>query len=219
MKWKELDFGWKIAFSKAWDAFRDKTIPIGAAILNENNELVSSGQNLIFVEQADAPAIFGSNLAHAEINAIVQLKREEHPDIRSYTLYTTTEPCILCFSAIVMGNIRHCKYAARDSYAGAATYNGISNYVKSKNIKFEGPHKDLEEVQIALSVYFELEKSLTNHERIISQMEQDCPEGVTAGRELFKSSVLRQLARENGTISDAYTVICSMLNKVKGGSV
>ena len=84
--------------------------------------------------------LYGNNLAHAEINAIVQLKRKEHPNIRAYTLYTTTEPCILCFGAIVMGNVRHCKYAARDRYAGAARYTEHSDYVKSKNIQIEGPH-------------------------------------------------------------------------------
>ncbi len=47
---------------------------------------------MIYVEQTDATVIYGSHLAHAEINAIVQLKRKEHPNIRSYTLYSTTEP-------------------------------------------------------------------------------------------------------------------------------
>ena len=74
---------------------------------------------MIFVEHTNEPVIYGSSLVHAEINAIVQLKRKEHPNIRSYTQYSTTEPCILCFGAIVMGNIRHFKFAARDRHAGA----------------------------------------------------------------------------------------------------
>ena len=179
MTWEELELGWQIAFSKAWDAFCSNTIPIGAAILNEHNELVSCGQNMIFTEKSEEPVIYGSSIAHAEINAIVRLKNKEHPNIRSYTLYTTTEPCILCFGAIVMGNIRHCKFAARDRYAGAVAYNEHSSYVKSKNIKFDGPHEELEAVQIAMSVYYELNKNLANCEYLISHMALDCPKGVS----------------------------------------
>ena len=78
MTWEDLEYGWQMAFSQAWDAFCSNTIPIGAAIINEKNELVSIGQNMIFVEKADEQVIYGSSIAHAEINAIVQLKRKEH---------------------------------------------------------------------------------------------------------------------------------------------
>lgn len=81
MVWDELEYGWQMAFSKEWDAFCSGTIPVGAVIINETGELVSTGQNMIYVEKADSPAVFGSSLAHAEINAIVKLKRkEENPN-------------------------------------------------------------------------------------------------------------------------------------------
>ena len=207
MIWEELEYGWQIAFSKAWDAFCSGTIPIGAAIINENNELVSLGQNMIFVEQADTSVIVGSSLAHAEINAIVQLKRKDHPNIRSYTLFTTTEPCILCFGAIVMGNIRHFKFAAQDRYGGATELNDRSDYVKSKNIKIEGPFEQLEAVQIALSTYYELELKIPNYEHLLNQMALICPQGVRAGKILFNERVLRRLADENKTIADAFREI------------
>ncbi len=214
MTWNGLEFGWQMAFNKAWSAFCSNTIPIGAVILNEKNELVSFGQNMIFVEKTEEPVIYGSSLAHAEINAIVQLKRKEHPNIRSYTLYSTTEPCILCFGAIVMGNIRHCKFAARDRYAGATQYNEHSRYVKSKNIIVEGPHIKLEAVQVALATYYELDKSLSNHEQIISQMALDSPEGVSAGKELFNKSILRQVSDGNGSEAEAFKEICNQLKMI-----
>lgn len=214
MTWEELELGWQMAFSKAWDAYCSNTIPIGAVILNENNELVSIGQNMICVDQADEPVIYGSSLAHAEINAIIQLKLKEHPNIRSYTLYSTTEPCILCFGAIVMGNIRHCKFAARDRYAGATKFNEQGEYVKSKNIKVDGPHEKLEEIQVALATYYELDKKLSNHEHIISQMAIDCPKGVAAGRGLFNDSILNQLVEENRPAVDAFNEICNWLKNI-----
>jgi tRNA(adenine34) deaminase len=177
----------------------------------KGTELVSTGKNMIYVEKVDSPAIFGSSLAHAEINAIVKLKRKEHPNIRSYTLYTTTEPCILCFGAIVMGNIRHFKFAARDRYAGAVGYNEHSGYVRSKNITIEGPYEKLEAVQVTLASYYELNKNLPNHEHLLSQMALDCPQGVNAGRELFRESILHRLVEENGSAVDAFREICNQL--------
>jgi tRNA(adenine34) deaminase len=162
---------------------------------------------MVYVEQEDASVLYGNNLAHAEINAIVQLKRKEHPNIRSYTLYTTTEPCILCFGAVVMGNIRHLKFAARDGYAGAAEYREHSEYVKSKKIRIEGPFKPLEAVQIALHTYYELDKASKNHEHILSQMAADCEQGVTAGKELFRKRILDPLAEEKGSAEEAYREI------------
>ena len=118
MTWEELELGWQMALARHGMLIVQIQFQLGS-YLNENNELVSIGQNMICVDQADKPVIYGNSLAHAEINAIIQLKLKEHPNIRSYTLYSTTEPCILCVGAIVMGNIRHCKFAARDRDAGA----------------------------------------------------------------------------------------------------
>lgn len=115
-----------------------------------------------------------------------------------------------CIAAAI-GNIRHLKFAARDRYAGATKYNEHSEYVKSKNIVVEGPHEKLEAVQVALATYYELDKKLTNHERIISHMSLDCPEGVAAGRELFNDSILRQLVEKNGSAADAFREICNRL--------
>ncbi len=107
-----------------------------------------------------------------------------------------------------MGNIRHFKYAARDGYAGAAQYNEHSDYVKSKNIIIEGPHKQLEAVQITLSTYYELQNALSNHENIISKMAQDCPQGVSAGREFFAKGELGLFVENGSSVADVFNTIC-----------
>ncbi len=214
MIWQELPFGWQMAFRQGWSAFDTYTIPIGAVVLNQKNELVASGQNMIFVEQSELSVLYGTSIAHAEINAIAQLKRAAHPHIRSYTLYSTTEPCLLCFGAIVMGNIRHFKYAARDRYAGAAHCHEHNAYVRSKKIKIEGPHAELAAVQTALATYYELEKNLPNQQQIIAQMAIDCPDGVRAGRELFAQERLRKIALRNGAVAEAFAAINEQLRWV-----
>jgi hypothetical protein len=72
----------------------------------------------------------------------------------------------------------------------------------------------LEAVQIALHTYFELDKSINRYEHILSQMTLDCPQGVLAGRELFKKGVLQKLAEEQGSAEEAYGTIWSQLKKI-----
>jgi tRNA(Arg) A34 adenosine deaminase TadA len=126
--WQDLNFGWKNSFMNAWDAYKSKTIPIGCVIQNENDETVVSGRNMVYNAKGDNMILYNNKLAHAEINTILLLKDIEHPNLKKYTLYTTMEPCILCFGAIVLGNIRFVKYAARDRFAGACSLNKIHEY-------------------------------------------------------------------------------------------
>ncbi|MDR0818732.1 MAG: nucleoside deaminase [Oscillospiraceae bacterium] len=205
--YESLEIGWKLALSEAWKSFVGGTIPIGAVILNENDDVVSVGRNMIFEEHSDSQPLCGSSIAHAEINAIAQINRSEHPDIRKYTLYSTTEPCILCFGAIVMGNIRNFKYAVRDNYAGFTGYKEHSDYVKSKNIKAIGPDKTIEPVQIALQTYYELEHNPQTAERFCEYMAQDCFDGVAIGKHLFADKVLREMAGTDTGISEIFDFI------------
>jgi len=80
--WKELDLGWKIAFSNAWEAFKENTIPIGCVIQNENDETVASGKNMIYNKNSNEMKLFNNKLAHAEINTILLLDESLHPNIR-----------------------------------------------------------------------------------------------------------------------------------------
>gem|GEM_PF-5540639 len=113
--YSKIDKGFQVAFDIAWGAFVSGSIPVGACILNENDEVVSVGQNQIFTEGDGL--ISHHQLAHAEANAILKIseypRSNEHQNVRKYTLYTTMEPCPFCFGAIAMGSIRHVKFAAR----------------------------------------------------------------------------------------------------------
>ena len=132
--WQDLEYGFQIAFQKAWEAYKNNTIPIGVAILSKTDDVMVTGQNQIYT--SGDGLINLHQIAHAEINAILKLSEITDPDIKSnirtFTLYSTMEPCPLCFGAIVMGSIRNVKYAARDNYAGATELNHSIEYIKNK---------------------------------------------------------------------------------------
>ena len=204
--WNDLEKGFQVAFETAWVSYGLKNIPIGASILNENGDIVAVGQNQI---QAKGSGILSFHqLAHAEANAILQLSEvmqpNLHPNIRNYTLYAVMEPCPFCFGAIVMGSIRHLKFAARDGWAGATNINQSIDYIKMKGITVEGPFKKLEFVQIAIQTCFEIEQGCTIHNPVLEKWNLYCANGVSLGKKLAEDKILDKYAKESMPFSTVY---------------
>ena len=87
-------------------------VPIGAVIIDNSNNLVSSGYNLR--ESNHDPT------AHAEIIAIKKASEKlESWRLDGTTLYVTIEPCAMCMGAIVLARISRLVFGARDPKAGA----------------------------------------------------------------------------------------------------
>jgi tRNA(adenine34) deaminase len=87
-------------------------VPVGALIVNEAGEVISSGKNER--EQDNDPT------AHAEIVAI----RNASEKIGSWrlddlTLIVTLEPCVMCAGAILQARIKRLVFGAFDQKAGA----------------------------------------------------------------------------------------------------
>jgi tRNA(adenine34) deaminase len=114
----ELEPPWGPAFELAWEAYCAETIPVGAVITDSGGAVVASGRNRMFEASAPEGQIFGSRVAHAEINALVQLGTA-----RRYfdcTLWTTLEPCAQCVAAAWLSTVGRVCFAAFDVYSGAA---------------------------------------------------------------------------------------------------
>ena len=116
--WRELEPAWRAAFELAWEAFGAGTIPVGAVVTDADGTVIAHGRNRMFDTSASAGQIFGTRVAHAEINALVGLGVE-----RRYfdcTLWTTLEPCAQCVGAAWLSTIGRVTYAATDVYGGAS---------------------------------------------------------------------------------------------------
>jgi len=117
-RWNDLEPAWREAFQLAWDAFGAGTIPVGAVVTDADGSVIARGRNRIFDTSASAGQVFGSRVAHAEINALVGLGME-----RRYfdcTLWTTLEPCAQCIGAAWLSTIGRVTFAATDVYGGAS---------------------------------------------------------------------------------------------------
>ena len=117
-EWRELEPAWRAAFELAWEAFGAGTIPVGAVVTDADGTVLARGRNRIMESSAPEGQIFGSRVAHAEINALVQLGMGRR--YAQCTLWTTLEPCAQCIGAAWLSTIGRVAFAATDVYGGAS---------------------------------------------------------------------------------------------------
>jgi tRNA(adenine34) deaminase len=103
-------------FALTWEAYLAGSIPVGAVIVNELGDIVGRGRNRIFDTAFDGQ-LASSRLAHAEVNALLQLDSDR--TYEDFQLFTALEPCHLCLSAAIAVRIGTLHYASADRYGGA----------------------------------------------------------------------------------------------------
>ena len=87
-------------------------VPVGALIVNDNGEILSSGKN---ERQKD-----NDPTAHAEVVAIrIASEKIDSWRLDDLTLVVTLEPCVMCAGAILQSRIKRLVFGAFDQKAGA----------------------------------------------------------------------------------------------------
>lgn len=204
--WQSLQKPWQEAISLAWEAYKKGTIPIGAVIVNKDGEIISKGRNQIFDSTSDSP-LAGTNMGHAEMNALFGLKAIEHPNIRTYILYTTLEPCPMCFGTAVMMNIRNIYYGADDGFAGATSMNEKFDYIKGKNINIIKSGGELEAFQLILQSAYEYERQHPRIEEILNTWRDVNNLAIDCGKELHELGYFPQAVMEKKSIEEVYNEV------------
>ena len=101
----------ELAIEEAKIAGRLGEIPVGALVINKNNEIIARGHNLN--RSLHDPS------AHAEIIAIRRACAKLQTDrLTGYSMYVTLEPCPMCASAIATSRISTLYYGASDPKSG-----------------------------------------------------------------------------------------------------
>lgn len=130
-----LPAAWHAALAEAWAAYGSGSYPIGAVIMDGAGRVIARGRNRLGeVRGAEGGQIGGHDLAHAEINALLNLAETPRPEVYGWTLLTTVQPCPQCAGAIAMSGIRAVQYAAPDPWAGCTRLLTDDPYVAKKGI-------------------------------------------------------------------------------------
>lgn len=201
--WHHLSKPWQRAFELAWESYKNNTIPIGAVITNSNGEIISEGRNRIF-DKKSKNALAGTDMAHAEMTAMMQLKADEHPDIRSYVLYTTMEPCPMCFGTMLMIHICDLRYGARDGFAGATNLKDKIEYMKKKKMNIVGDYGELESFQIILQTSFECIRKHPRLEELLDAWREINKYAVEFGKLLYENNYFMEVISHYKAISEIY---------------
>ncbi|MEU0095877.1 nucleoside deaminase [Kribbella sp. NPDC006257] len=102
---------WDPVFDLAWESLQSGSFPVGAVLVDPSGDIAHSGRNRAFADSAPSGHLFGTRLAHAEIDALGQLMPGNYYD---WTIYTSLQPCLFCLTGIRMTRVGHVVYAGAD---------------------------------------------------------------------------------------------------------
>ncbi len=196
--WNGLTIPWQVTLAEAWSAYCHGSLPIGAVIMR-GDQIIARGRNRIGERHNIVGMISGNSLAHAEINALMQLPGDlEGSDA---ILYTTMEPCPMCAGAIRVAHVPTTIYAARDAWGGSAQMFGLHPYMSRDNIRVQHAEiKTLEEISVVmlLQSYLEIGAGVSQ----LSKFETVLPNAVQIARAVFQTRLLEQWRKARAEVGE-----------------
>ncbi len=139
--WSNLDAAWKEAFRQAWEAFRTGNIPVGACASTASGKVLRAARNRVADRDGPPGEVFGSSLAHAEVNVIARLASDQPADL---VLTTTLEPCLQCSAAVRLAPIAKVRFAGADPlWDGCHDFSSLSPREAARpKVEMVGPLDD-----------------------------------------------------------------------------
>jgi tRNA(adenine34) deaminase len=194
--WTLVGPTWQSCLEEAWAAYCAGSLPIGAVVIDQSDVILSRGRNRWYESETNNKQICGTRLAHAELNALIQLP-QDRSDYHDWSLYTTLEPCPFCMGALYMTGIRNLHFAARDPWAGSTNILGTTPYLSRKAIQIYPPQQPvLESILIGLGTVAILQDRISRVEEVLESKRSYHPEGVKFGERLYSNGALDYM-REN----------------------
>ncbi len=107
----------QVALSQAKEAFDQGEFPVGAVLVYQD-KIVASGRREHTREQKESV----NEIDHAEILALRNfLALDADIPLDEIIVYSTMEPCLMCYSTMILNGIRNIVYAYEDVMGGGTT--------------------------------------------------------------------------------------------------
>jgi tRNA(adenine34) deaminase len=113
----------RLALHQAQRSLDEGHLPVGAVIVHHGT-VIATGHNQIDRKQTD--------LAHAELEAMLPVQDFLFAHAHDCDIYTTLEPCMMCFGAIVNFHFRRLIIGAPDRLVGALALIPHSPYYRRR---------------------------------------------------------------------------------------
>lgn len=113
----EYEYYMGLALEHAQKAYDRDEFPVGCVII-QDEEVISSGAR----QGTTQDMAFSSEIDHAEIRALKRLETiDAHFDPEGSVIFSTMEPCLMCFGAIILAGIKKIVYAYEDPMGGGTS--------------------------------------------------------------------------------------------------
>jgi len=156
------------AIKIAENALKSGNFPVGAIIVTDDDEIAGKGFRVNASGRGD------NELDHAEILALKDwIKGSKKGSEKKVTVYSTLEPCLMCFGALIINGINTIVYAVEDPMGGAcgsdlerikSNFSGQKKdenlYINNKPVIISGVNR-----QNALKLFHEFYKTGNNYLR------------------------------------------------------
>jgi len=108
-----------LALEQARAALQAGEFPVGAVMVADGRVVADGSRRN---SRSGSPEIPATELDHAEIVALRELLLHQ-PEIerRSLTLYSTMEPCLMCYATLLLNGVRRIVYAYEDAMGGGTS--------------------------------------------------------------------------------------------------
>ena len=101
----------RVALDEARKALSCGQFPVGCVIVKDSGIVATGGR-----ENSDTSF---SELDHAEIVALRNLQKNRPGiDLSKVTVYSTMEPCLMCYSTMIVNNVHRIVYGYEDAMGG-----------------------------------------------------------------------------------------------------
>lgn len=164
--YSELSEPWQRCLTLACESLFRGGLPIGSAVYDNAGRLLATGRNRYYEKG-------GTIKNHAELEALGAI---DLPDLEQYlTLYSTVEPCPMCFGAINVARVSELHFGTRDTWSGSTGLAGANFYMARKVIKIVH-HPELERVCSILLHYGMYRHGLKLDHEIFTRTEAIVPD-------------------------------------------
>ncbi|MCM3757134.1 nucleoside deaminase [Sporosarcina aquimarina] len=141
----------KLALVEAEKSLYENTYPVGAIIVDDNQNIIASGRNKVHTHQ-DATT-------HAEIDAIRNAGKsifKAKVNREKLTMYTTLEPCPMCTGGILFAKIKKVVWLLNDDM-------GFGSFNKFKDAEiFDRKFSEIESIEEPYDDLKKKQKELMN---------------------------------------------------------
>ncbi|WP_240501083.1 nucleoside deaminase [Deinococcus sp. LM3] len=202
-----LSAGWSAALQEAWDAYCAGSYAIGACVIDAQGTVIARGRNRLGEPRgAEGGVISGHDLAHAEVNALLNLKDTPRPECYSWTLLTTLQPCPQCAAIAAMGGMRHVSYAAPDAWIAESNLLTHDPYVSRKGVRVSRAPEPVQRAALRLVLVAHLENGQDPDSPMLRSF-ASYPDDVHAAVALHASGTLAALRAPRAPLAEALAVL------------